>query len=160
MTAARIYSILIAKETAADEAQTVAFGVQRHSLTETRSIVLYRDVLDGYVGTAHLEREGAESTYDNRFVVGNRHEQIGVVVVCDDGGKGILTTNLDIGQMSGYDDFLMVRSSFNVNNFMVVHKSATHLYRLADSAELSCAVLSHYYGIGVVELVVGNSRGG
>ena len=60
---ARIDGILIAEETAVDEREPVALGMQGYSLSQLGRIILDGDVLQGDVVAFDLQRVGAEGAY-------------------------------------------------------------------------------------------------
>ena len=134
---ARIDGVLVTQQAAIHEHEAVALGVQCHRLAKACGIILYRNVLEGYVCTLHLHRVRAESTHG---LVGPDKADVGVVVVCYDGLFGTFTANLDVSKPRRNDYLLLVNAILNVYNLMVFHKCAAHFNGFTYRTELPGAV--------------------
>ena len=84
---------MVAEEAAVDEGEAVALGVQCHSLSFPRSVVLDGDVFKRDVVALYLDGIGAESTHT---LFSALHADVGMVVISDDGALGIFSQNLNV----------------------------------------------------------------
>ena len=74
-----------------------------------------------------------------------------MVVIGDDGALDVLAENLDVLQMRGDDEFLLVDTPFHEYHFMIVHEGTAHLNGFANGTELPCAIACYNDGVRVVE---------
>ena len=99
---AGIDSVLIAEETASDEHQTVAFGVQGHGLSEASGIVFDGDVLEGDVLSFHLDCISTEGSHALRlacgFLTNLGNLDVGMVIIGDDGLLSVFSAYLNVGE--------------------------------------------------------------
>ena len=128
------------EESTSYECQSVAFGVQCHSLSESCRVILNCDVLKSDVRTLYLQSVCTESAHTLRSFC---RADICMVVVGDDGVFGILATQFDIGEPRRYNQFLLIYTFFNIYNLVVVHKGTAHLNGIVDIAEFRRTVASH-----------------
>ena len=147
------------QEAAVDEGQTVAFGMQGDSLSQSGCVVLDGDVLQCDATALYLEGEGAEGAYLLDVALsrqwGDVSLDVGMIVPSDDGVVTVFTADLDVGQELRDNELLLVGASFDEDDLVVIHKGATHLDSVADITELACAVAADHEGVRVVVLVLG-----
>lgn len=147
-----IDGVLMSEETAVDEGQPVAFRMQGDSLSQSGSVILDGDILQGDAISLDLEGIGTESTHP---LTGRCIDDIRMIIPCDDGVVTILTAYLDIRQPLWDDEFLLIGAFLDKDDFMILHKGTAYLDSVSDVAELPCTVTCHDEGIGIV-IVVGS----
>ena len=109
--------------------------------------ILYRQVLESDVVGIHPDGIGAEGTYT---LARRRIEDVGMVVVGDDGLLTTLATEFNVLHPLWDNHFLLVGTLLDVDNFVIVHEGATHLDGIRNVTELASAVACHDNCIGIV----------
>lgn len=149
-----IDGVLMSQKTTVDEGQTVAFGMQGNSLSQSGGIVFDGDVLQRDATTLYLEGKSAESTYLLRIALsrqwGDVSQDVGVIVPSDNGVVTVFTVDLNVGQPLGDNEFLLVSAFLNEDDLVVFHKGTTHLDSIADVTELACAIAADHEGVRIV----------
>ena len=156
---ARVDSVLMADETAVDEGEAITLGMQGYGLSQTGSVILDGDILQRDVVTLDLQCISSESAHRLEAWGSSAEENLHVrmVVVGDDGVLGTLTTDFNILQPLGDDEFLFVGAVLHEDDLVVVHESATNLNGFVNSSELSRAVACYDEGVGIVVLASSKS---
>ena len=121
--------------------------MQGHSLSQTGGIILYRQVLESDVVGIHPDGIGAEGTHPQAC---RRIEDVGMVVVGDDGLLTTLATEFYVLHPLWDNHFLLVGTLLDVDNFVIVHEGAAHLDGICNVTELASAVACHDNRIGIV----------
>ena len=91
--------VLMPEETAVDELETVALGMERNSLSESGGVILYGDVGERDVRAFNLQGIGTEGS-DRRQLAGDDvgRSNIGMIIEGNDGIVAILTAYLYVGK--------------------------------------------------------------
>lgn len=76
-----VYTVSMAEQTAVDQYDAVALGVESHSLPHSWRIILYCYVAEGDAAALNLYGIGAKSAHSP---VGSRQFDVGMVVIGDD----------------------------------------------------------------------------
>ena len=129
--------------------------MQSHCLTESGRVILYGNVFEGDVVGLNLQGVGTEGTHG---LVCFGAEDVGVVIVGDDGLLGILATYLYVLYPRWDNKFFLVSAVLYVDNLVVVHKSPTNLDGFINGAELAGAIAGNDNGIGVIVTFAGFTR--
>ncbi len=147
---AGVYCVLMAEQTAVYEYQAVALCVQCHGLTEACRVVLDGDVLECDAASFHLHRICSESAH---AFARERIDDVGMVIVGDDGGVAVFAEYLDVGEPLRYDELLFVYAFLYVYHLVILHECPAHFHGLGNGAEFACTVACHNDGVGVVVFV-------
>ena len=73
-----------------------------------------------------------------------------MVVPRDDGLVATLAIELNVGQRLRDDQFLLVGTFLDIDDFMIVHEGTAHLNGLAYIAELSRSVAGHHQRVRII----------
>ena len=123
--------------------------MQGNGLSKACGVVLDGDVLQRYAVAVNLQGVCPEGSHGFPCL---GHEDIGVVVVCDDRLVAVLATYLYIVEPRGNVNLLLVDALLDKYHLVVFHEGTAHLDSFGNIAELCRAVAGHEDCVGIIVL--------